>query len=322
MPKISIIVPVYNAENTIERCTKSLMGQTFHDIEIIFIDDCSKDDSLKILSDIVKDDERCKLLHNNSNMGSSFTRHKGLNEATGDYVIACDSDDWVTNDFCEKLFLYTNNGNTDIVWCDIYKKDGNNWITTKQLPAKVELIINEEITNLLLNRRQGSLCNHLVRRKLYRAVMEYPKVNMAEDLALLLQLYLSANSIAYVPQPLYYYDYSPQSLSHVSATDADKRLVKQARDMEENVRLLERCFKKKGVYDKFREEFVFRKFFNKRWMLPALHSFSDCKIWRNIHSEVNLRLFGNKYISKADKFTALLCILGVYPLIRKVARGR
>lgn len=145
---------------------------------------------------------------------------------------------------------------------------------------------------------------------------------MAEDLALLLQLYLSARSIAYVPKPLYYYDYSPQSLSHVSADDADKCPIKQARDMEENVKLLERCFKKKGVYDRFRSEFVFRKFFNKRWMLPALHSFRDCKTWRNIHPEINLKLFGNHYISNSDKVTALLCLMGVYPIIRRIAKGR
>lgn len=202
----------------------------------------------------------------------------------------------------------------DIAWCDFYKNNGSGWQTVRQLPDDNRLSVDDEIRSLLLNHRQGALWNHLVRRKLYDGVMEYPTRNMAEDLALLLQLYLSAKSIDY--------DYSPQSLSHVSADDTDKRLVKQARDMEDNVCLLERCFKNKGVYGKFRSEFIFRKFFNKRWMLPALHSFNDCKIWRNIHPEVNLSLFGNKFISKADKITALLCLLGIYSLIRKIARGR
>lgn len=320
MPKISIIVPVYNAENTIERCAKSLMEQTMQDIEIIFVDDCSTDDSLARIRQLTKDDDRCKVLHNEHNMGYPSSRRVGLQKATGDYVIACDADDWVEPDFCETLY---NKGGADVVWCDFYKNDGSGWQTVSQLPADNKgLSVDDEIKSLLLNHRQGALWNHLVKRKLYEGVIEYPTKNMAEDLALLLQLYLSARSIAYVPKPLYYYDYSPQSLSHVSADDADKRLIKQARDMEENVKLLERCFSKKGCLDKFREEFVFREFFNKRWMLPALHTAKDCKMWRLIHSDINLKLFGNHYISNSDKVTALLCLMGVYPIIRRIAKGR
>lgn len=214
-------------------------------------------------------------------------------------------------------------GGVDIAWCDFYKNDGSGWQAVRQLPADNKaLSVDDEIKSLLLNNRQGALWNHLVKRKLYEGVIEYPTRNMAEDLALLLQLYLSARSIAYVPKPLYYYDYSPQSLSHVSADDADKRLIKQARDMEENTMLLERCFRENGVYDNFRSEFVFRKFFNKRWILPALHSFGDCKTWRNLHSEINLKLFGNHDIFNSDKVTALLCLVGVYPIIRRIAKSR
>lgn len=104
MPKISIIVPVYNAENTIERCAKSLMEQTMQDIEIIFVDDCSTDDSLARIRQLTKDDDRCKVLHNEHNMGCTSSRRVGLQKATGDYVIACDADDWVESDFCETLY--------------------------------------------------------------------------------------------------------------------------------------------------------------------------------------------------------------------------
>lgn len=321
MPKVSIIVPVYNAVKTIERCARSLMEQTLQDIEVIFVDDCSKDGSFNLIMQLTKDDPRCKVLQNEYNMGCSSSRRVGLQVAQGDYVIACDADDWVEPDYCESLYNNTQGG-ADIVWCDFYKNDGQSWEVVKQLPANEQFDINAEIRSLLLNHRQGALWNHLVKRQLYKSVAEFPSKNMAEDLTVLLQLYLSANSVMYVPKPLYHYDFSSVSLSHVSTADADIRLVKQARDMEENVRLLERCFKKQGVYDKFNSEFVFRKFFNKRWMLPALHRFSDCSVWRNIHPEINFRLFGNKYISISEKVTSALCLCGIYPLIRKMIKGR
>lgn len=214
-------------------------------------------------------------------------------------------------------------GGADIAWCDFYKNEGSGWNLVKQHPANGNSIsADDEIRNLLLNHRQGALWNHLVKRELYEEVTEYPIRNMAEDLALLLQLYLSAKGIVYVPKPLYHYDFSPVSLSHVSETEADKCLVKQARDMEENVCLLERCFSKKDSLDKFCEEFVFRKFFNKRWMLPALHTAKDCKMWRLIHSDINLKLFGNRYISNSEKLTSVLCLLGVYPLIKNIIKGK
>lgn len=104
MPKISIIVPVYNAERAIERCAKSLMGQTLQDVEIIFVDDCSTDGSFAIITQLTKDDNRCVMLHNKVNMGCPSSRKVGLKAATGDYIIACDADDWVEPDFCETLY--------------------------------------------------------------------------------------------------------------------------------------------------------------------------------------------------------------------------
>lgn len=145
---------------------------------------------------------------------------------------------------------------------------------------------------------------------------------MAEDLALLLQLYLVAKSVGYVAKALYYYGYSAQGLSQADGDDASRKLVRQAEDMEENTKLLERVFRKQGIYDKFKDALLFRKFFNKRWMLPALHTMADCRLWRNIHKDINLSLFRSPLISKGDKVSALLCLLGLYPALKSMLKGR
>lgn len=212
----------------------------------------------------------------------------------------------------------------DIVWCDFYKSEGHGWHVATQKPATDSAAIDKEaeIRSLLLGHRQGAVWNHLIRRNLLEKVAEYPVRNMAEDLALLLQFYLAAKSVGYVSRPLYHYDYSPQGLSQACDDAASQKLVRQARDMEENTRLLERVFRAQGQWDKYKDAFGFRKFFNKRWLLPALRTMGDCRVWRDIHSDINLSLFGSPLISKGDKATALLCLTGLYPALRSMLRGR
>lgn len=325
MPKVSVIVPVYNAEQTVGRCWESLAGQTERDIEVIFVDDCSTDGSLRMLQGFAEADSRCRVLRTGHNGGPALARKVGLNAATGDYVIGCDADDYVEPYAMENLLeAAVGGGNLDIVWCDFYKNDGHGWHVVSQRPATTGAPIDKEAEtrSLLLGHRQGAVWNHLVSRSLLVKVTEHPVRNMAEDLALLLQLYLVAKSVGYVAKALYYYGYSAQGLSQADGDDASRKLVRQAEDMEENTKLLERVFRKQGIYDKFKDALLFRKFFNKRWMLPALHTMADCRLWRNIHKDINLSLFRSPLISKGDKVSALLCLLGLYPALKSMLKGR
>ena len=99
---ISIIVPVYNAEKTLTRCVEALLGQTYSNIEILLIDDGSKDRSLDICREFARKDPRLKVIYK-KNGGVSSARNAGLDTATGTYVMFCDSDDWVESDWCETL---------------------------------------------------------------------------------------------------------------------------------------------------------------------------------------------------------------------------
>lgn len=100
--KISIIVPIYNSEKTLIRCVESLLNQTYTDIEVILVDDGSKDHSLEICRSYKNKDSRIQVIHK-KNGGVSSARNIGLDAANGTYVMFCDSDDWVEDDWCETM---------------------------------------------------------------------------------------------------------------------------------------------------------------------------------------------------------------------------
>lgn len=122
-PKVSIIIPVYNAESTIERCIDSLIHNSYKNLEIILVDDCSKDNSLKICKKYESDS--IIVFHSNQNHGPSYSRNKGLELSSGDYIMFVDSDDWVENDYVEKFVKNLRDDNSFIV-CGYYNHDEMN----------------------------------------------------------------------------------------------------------------------------------------------------------------------------------------------------
>lgn len=102
-PSVSKIVPVYNVEEYLDDCLISLMSQTYENIQIFCIDDCSEDSSLEILEYYQKLDNRIKIIKNRINSGLSVSRNKGINVATGKYLMFVDSDDWLDKQSIEKL---------------------------------------------------------------------------------------------------------------------------------------------------------------------------------------------------------------------------
>ena len=113
--KVSIIVPIYNVEPYLPRCLDSLCNQTLKDVEIICIDDCSTDHSLKVLQEYAKKDERLKVIAFEKNSGGSRARNEGIDVAHGKYIGFVDSDDWIDLDFYEKLYLEAEKGGYDVV---------------------------------------------------------------------------------------------------------------------------------------------------------------------------------------------------------------
>ncbi len=115
MAKISVIIPVYNAEKYLPRCLDSAINQTLQDIEIICVNDCSSDNSLSILEEYAKSDSRIKIINREKNGGISVARNTGMKNATGEYVGFMDNDDWIDNDYLEKMYKAAVENDVDIV---------------------------------------------------------------------------------------------------------------------------------------------------------------------------------------------------------------
>ena len=116
MTAISIIIPIYNSEKYLPKCLDALAKQTFKDIEILCIDDGSKDKSLRILNQYASQDSRIKVL-TQANSGPAAARNLGVKSATGSYLMFCDSDDWYEPDMCEKMYQTIISQNVDVVVC-------------------------------------------------------------------------------------------------------------------------------------------------------------------------------------------------------------
>ena len=121
-PKVSILVPIYNVSLYIERCARSLFDQTFENIEYIFVDDASTDDSLDILKKVLKQypkrQKQVRIIRHPQNKGLASTRNTAIDASNGDYIAVVDSDDYVEKNMIEELYNFAVTKNADIVVFD------------------------------------------------------------------------------------------------------------------------------------------------------------------------------------------------------------
>lgn len=208
MYPISVIIPIYKVEQYIEKCARSLFEQTLSSIEFIFVDDCSPDHSVDILRSVLNNYPNrilhTKIIRHNNNRGLAAARNTGRIVAQGEYVISCDSDDWVEPNMYESMYKKARQTNADIVICD--------WMQVYQNSSK-RIYVNPPANNmdciaaLLSGRMHGSVCNKLIKRELYTKynIVNIEGVNYCEDLFVTYKLFYYAHSIAYINQPFYNY---------------------------------------------------------------------------------------------------------------------
>ena len=215
---ISVIVPMYNACNTIERCLLSVMNQSYHDLEIIIIDDGSSDGGQKIVKELAKNDERIKYYWQ-ENHGVSNARNHGINVSNGEYICFLDSDDAITEDYIRLLFNSLNEMQCDIAMCGYREVIADN---------KIDHIISEEENNSLQGLLQTDL--YVLRyfmfspgMKIYRAdLINQLQLRFREDMVLAedqlfnYHYYELCKTIAFVNQPNYIYFRDDSSLSKVT----------------------------------------------------------------------------------------------------------
>ena len=188
--KVSVIVPVYKTEKFIYRCLDSILNQSLHDIEIIVVNDCTPDNSMRIVTEYAHKDKRLHIINNPINLGPMLTRKVGYQQAIGDYILFCDSDDYLPIDALERMYVAIEQSKADIV-VSAYTYIGVNGEKTK--------IINrisggeasyDAYLALFDNELKHSLCAKIYSRKLF-ANYEYEtfeKQANAEDFVLFCQL--------------------------------------------------------------------------------------------------------------------------------------
>ena len=228
MPKVSIIIPVYKAEQYIDRCVRALFGQNLRDLEYIFVDDCSPDRSIDVMEQVLREypdrQQQVKIIRHQRNMGVGQSRQDGIDEATGEYIIHCDPDDWVEPEMYYLMYDAACRTNADIVVCDYFENTSDSEKNVCHGQEDNSLSIFNEIVHHKLH---TSLWNKLVRRD-YAIRYRIPAgVNLWEDMSVITPLLLTAKKIHWLHRPLYHYRIdNSQSILHKSTTTNVKSQIK------------------------------------------------------------------------------------------------
>lgn len=197
--KVSVIVPVYNSEKYLKKCLDSLCNQTLKDIEIICINDGSKDNSLKMLNEYKKNDSRIIII-DKENGGQASARNKGIDIAKGEFISFIDSDDYVKIDMLEKMYNKAYDENADLVVCDYY--EGNEQNGFKKINAK-NTTYTEKINFMFGN---ISPWNKLIKTCLIKNNnIKFLEQHIYEDLATMPLIGIYANKIVYIEEAFNYY---------------------------------------------------------------------------------------------------------------------
>lgn len=209
--KISIVITAWNVEKYIEKAIKSCLNQTYKDLEIIIVEDCSTDSTKEILKKLYPGDIRLRLVENKKNVGAGMSRRIGIQKSTGEYVLLLDGDDWIDPDFIEKLAKSAEETDADIVSGGIIVRhpDGA-YDATSYGNTVCEGI--EKVTKFW-KERIVFMNNKLIRKSLHDQV-PYCHRRFIEDTPVIIpQLYL-ANKVVYVDCIGYNYRMQPESLTH------------------------------------------------------------------------------------------------------------
>lgn len=211
--KVSILVPIYGVEKYIEQCAVSLMEQTYENIEYIFVNDCTKDNSINILREVLEryPQRKCQvqIITHERNRGLAAARNTALDASTGDYLWHVDSDDWIAQDAVEKLVNKALKVKADIIIFDYYNVRRNG--TSRSLINYKDR--ESYISDVLLHSIAGSVWNKFFNAVFYRnsGVRSIEGLNHGEDYAIIPRLLHKAQRISILDDALYYYNLTNQS---------------------------------------------------------------------------------------------------------------
>jgi glycosyltransferase involved in cell wall biosynthesis len=203
MPLVTVIVVIYSAEKYLRKCLDSLICQTLNDFELILVDDGCIDGSVKICDEYAEQDTRIKIIHK-KNGGVGSARQCGVENASGEYVIHVDPDDWVESTMLEEMYCNAVENLSDMVFCDYIQHLNDGCVYKSQRPKSIDplCIMRELFLNL-----HSACWNKLIRRELFKKFdLSFP-ANMVvwEDLFMCVNLLSHDIRISYMPKAYYHY---------------------------------------------------------------------------------------------------------------------
>lgn len=297
-PKISVIVPIYNVGKYIERCARSLFEQTLDDIEFIFVNDCTPDNSIEILLQIIKEyptrSNLIKIINHSINKGVSTARNTGIKNATGQYIAHCDSDDWVESNMYETLYSTAIKGNCDYVWCDFYINDQIG--QTKCISAQYDTCHLKQMA-IYISYGWNVIWNILAKKELYSLndIYCYEGYDFCEDYGLSVRLLAKASKYKKVDYPLYHYN---RMNTNSMVNNYQYKLKENTSSQIYIYDKVNQYLKKENLYDELIEVLSWRILCAKRGWLYDYHTW---KQYQEFYPDSNKYIDTNPLCSKRDK---------------------
>lgn len=209
MAEVSVIIPVYNNERFVERCVRSVMGQTFQDLEIWVINDGSTDRSGQILENLAEEDSRIHLL-TQKNRGTSAARNAGLDRASGTYLTFVDGDDYISKQYIQQLYDYASSHGTEMLICGFTFADEKGRCQSRVIPGEYRRFEKEE-----WSLRISAVCSHFYKKELWdRYHVRFRPGERGEDMPISLFFSAVCDKIATIPYAGYFYVQHGDSATH------------------------------------------------------------------------------------------------------------
>lgn len=306
--KISVIIPFFKVAPFVERCTRSLLEQTLADVEYIFVDDASPDESRSIIERVAAEYDRdVRILTHPENKGLPAARNTGLSEATGDFIYHSDSDDYLEPTMLEEMYKAASEQKADFVYCDFYLDFGSSRrVMVNPSYTDPERMIKE---GFLAGLMKYNVWNKLAKRSLYvDSGLLFPAGHgMGEDMTMI-ALATHATRSAHVAQPLYHY--VKLNGNAFTNTLSQRHLDDIRFNADRTFSLLQAW----DVSDKER----YLSFFKLNLKLPFL--FSDdrnqYRLWKQWYPEANPLIKQNVHQPRRTRMVQQWAAAGLFPLVR------
>lgn len=223
MVKLSVITPIYDAAQFLDKCLQSLISQTLEDIEFIWIDNGASPKCREIINQYKEKRSHIKVISLEQNIGYGGAMNRGLEEATGEYIGFCDSDDWVDINFFEMLYQVACQDGSDMAYTCYQQEYGDRTLSKVHL---TDLQIATDLVDKLRVLRDGAIWDKIFRTDLIkRNAIKFPAYSRSyyEDNIFLIQCTTKANAISLLDEPYYHYMQHQHSLMHNKLVREERR---------------------------------------------------------------------------------------------------